>query len=275
MLINTILAFIKLRPISNTVHRLGTAFSGALLIGIGIGTAIAIVSSIGADGIGSAAPVLVVIAVMEARAIGTPVSNTVHRLAAAVCRAINLVVCMRTFLTIEIVLCGDLVGSAALVLVTISNMIAAGKESPLTNTVHRLTATILRALLKLILMRTSKSIVQGNLANIIESATLVLVTVSKVVALIINAPSSNTIHRLGTLLSGALLKVVGIWASISTVGRCNRDLVQSAALVVVCFLVVVASSILVPTSDTVDRLSAKLGAALNIAVSIWTGIATV
>ena len=124
-------------------------------------------------------------------------------------------------------------------------------------------------------VRTLVSIVQGNLSNAINTAALILMILSFVLTFSVITPGANTVHRLGTLLSGALLKLVGIWASISTVGRCNRDLVQSAALVVVCFLVVVASSILVPSSDTVDRLSAKLGAALNIAVSIWAGVAIV
>ena len=119
-------------------------------------------------------------------------------------------------------------------------------------------------------VRTLVSIVQGNLSNAINTAALILMILSTVLTFSVITPGANTVHRLGTLLSGALLKLVSIWASISTVGRCNRDLVQSAALVVVCFLVVVASSILVPTSDTVDRLSAKLGAALNIAIRIRT-----
>ena len=262
-------------PESQAVHRLGTALRGALLVRMSVRTSIAIEGGVCANGIVSAAPVLVVLAVMEARAVGTPVSNTVHRLAATILGALDLVVRVWTFLTVEVLLCGDLVGSAALVLVTRSNMIAASIDSPLAFAVHRLTTSALCAMLKLILMRTSIPIVQGRLRNNVQSATLILVIFLFVVASVIHAPSTNTVHRLGTLLSGALLKVVGIWASISTVGRCNRDLVQSAALVLMNLLVMEASIILVPSSDTVDRLDAKLGAALNIGVSIWTGIAIV
>ena len=265
MLAGTVVA-----PTSQAVHRLGTALRGALLVRMSVRTSESIVGSVCIDKEVSAAPILVLIGIMEARAVGTPVSNTVHRLAATILGALDLVVRVWTLLTVEILLCGDLVGSAALVLVTNSLMLAASVGAPLALAVHRLAAAALCAMLKLILMRTSIPIVQSKLSDAIQSAALVLMIFLLVVVSVIDAPRSNTVHRLGTTLISALLELVGIWASISTVGRCNRDLVQSAALVVVCFLVVVASSILVPTSDTVDRLSAKLGAALNIAIRIRT-----
>ena len=215
------LALIVVAPCTQAVHRLGTALRGALLVGIDVWASESIVGRICADGIVSAAPVLVIIAVMEARAVGTPVSNTVHWLAATILGALNLAVRVWTLLSIEIVLRGDLVGSAALVLVVFSNVIAAAVQAPLADTVHRLTATILRALLQLISMRTSIAIVQGRLSNNVQSAALVLVISFFVVASVIRAPSTNTVHRLGTLLSGALLKLVGIWASISVVRRSN------------------------------------------------------
>ena len=77
-------------PTSQAVHRLGTALRGALLVGMSVSTSVAIVGVICADGIVSAAPVLVVLAVIEARAIGTPVSNTVHRLATTALVALGL-----------------------------------------------------------------------------------------------------------------------------------------------------------------------------------------
>ena len=215
------LALVVVAPCTQAVHRLGTALRGALLVGIGIETTKSIVGRVCADDIVSAAPVLVVLAVMEARAVGTPVSNTVHRLAATILGALDLVVRVWTLLAIEIVLRGDLVGSAALVLVTNSLMLAASVGAPLALAVHRLAAAALCAMLKLILMRTSIPIVQSKLSDAIQSAALVLMIFLLVVASVIHAPSTNTVHRLGTLLSGALLKLVGIWASISTVGRSN------------------------------------------------------
>ena len=216
MLAGTIVA-----PTSQAVHRLGTALRGALLVGMSVRTSIAIVGHICADGIVSAAPVLVVLAVMEARAIGTPVSNTVHRLAATILGALDLAVRMWTLLTVEVLLRGDLVGSAALVLVTNSLMLAASVGAPLALAVHRLAAAALRALCETILMRTSKATVQVCLGDTVHSAALVVVIILVVMASVIHAPSTNTVHRLGTLLSGALLKLISIWASISVVRRSN------------------------------------------------------
>ena len=156
-------------PTSQAVHRLGTALRGALLVGMSIWASNAIVGRVCADGIVSAAPVLVVLAVMEARAVGTPVSNTVHRLATGFSCTFNLVMREWAFLSIEKRCCSNLVGSAALVLVTISNMIAATVLAPLTNAVHRLPATILCALLELVGMRTSIPIVQSKLTDGIQS----------------------------------------------------------------------------------------------------------
>ena len=85
MLAGTVVA-----PTSQTVHRLGTALRGALLVGMSVSTSVAIVGRVCADDIVSAAPVLVVLAVMEARAVGTPVSNTVHRLATTALVALGL-----------------------------------------------------------------------------------------------------------------------------------------------------------------------------------------
>ena len=104
-------------PLTQAVHWLGTALSGALLVGVDIWTSKTIVSSIGADGVGSAALVLVLIAVMETGAIGTPVSCTVHWLTATVGSTLNLVVLKWTLNSIQVRLGGDLVGSATLILV--------------------------------------------------------------------------------------------------------------------------------------------------------------
>ena len=268
------LALVVVAPCTQAVHRLGTALRGALLVGIDVWASESIVGRVCADGIVSAAPVLVIIAVMEARAIGTPVSNTVHWLAAAVCRTLDLVVCMQTFLATQVSLCGDLVGSAALVLMIFLLELTASEKAPLALAVHRLTAAALRAMLELIFMRTSIPIVQGNLADAIQSAALVLVISFFVVASVIHAPSTNTVHRLGTLLSGALLKLVSKWASISIVGRLDRDLVQSATLVL-AILVMETIIKLIPSSYTIQRLRATTHCALNIAVSIWAGVAIV
>ena len=89
----------------------------------------------------------------------------------------------------------------------------------------------------------------------------------------IGTPCSQAVHRLGTTLISALLELVGIWASISVMGRSNCDLVQSATLVLVSILVVRASTVLVPTANTVHRLGTTTHCALNIAVSKRTRVA--
>ena len=78
------LAFTILLPISQAVNRLGTALRGALLVGIDVWTSESIVGSICSDNIVSAAPVIMVFVVMEARTVRSPVSYTIHWLDTAV-----------------------------------------------------------------------------------------------------------------------------------------------------------------------------------------------
>ena len=180
---------------------------------------------------------------------------------------------MRAHISIRGRLCGDLVGPASLILVTISDVLAATIQAPLTFAINWLTTAALCALGRLILKWASISTVQGRLSDHIISAALVLVICFIVVASVIHAPSTNTVHRLGTTLISALLELVGIWASISTVGRSNHNPVQSATLVLVSILVMVASVIRVPTANTVHRLGTTTHCALNIAVSKRTRVA--
>ena len=112
-------------PFSQAIHWLGTAISGALLESIGIWAAKAIVGSTSADTIDSASSVLVILGVMEASSIGSPGSNTVNRLTATRLDALDLLVLNWASLTVQVSLGGDLVGSAALILVASSNMLAA------------------------------------------------------------------------------------------------------------------------------------------------------
>ena len=108
-----------------------------------------------------------------------------------------------------------------LVLMTFSNMLAAIKWCPQTLAVHRLSTATGNALLLIMLVRTSVTIVQSNLADTIHTATLIANFLIIVLTRTIDSPSTNTVHRLGTLLNGALLKLISIWASISVVSRCD------------------------------------------------------
>ena len=99
-------------PRANTVHWLRAASGSALLVSIGVWTAVTVVSRVSADGVGPAPPVLVVGAVMEARAVSSPVANTVNGLRATLLDALHMVVLMWALLSIQVSLGGDLVGSA-------------------------------------------------------------------------------------------------------------------------------------------------------------------
>ena len=265
----------KLFPSSQAVHWLGAALSGALLVSIGVWASVTVVGHIHSDGIGPASPVLVVIGIVEASSVRSPVSNTVNRLFTSFLLALNKSICMWALDATPLCLNVDLVGSAALVNVTINNVVAASIRAPLTLTVHRLAASTLGALLQLVLVWASIAIVGSSLANLVDTASLILMVYLIIVASIIVAPCSNTVHGLNALLSGALLKSIGVWAGVSIVSRWHRDQVIPASLVLVHFVKVVALSIFLPSSNTVHGLDAKLSAALNVAVSVWASITTV
>ena len=266
------LACIILTPSSQAIHWLGAALSGALLVSVRVWASKTIVSSVHSDSIGSASPVLVICAVMITSSVRSPVSNTINRLATAIGRALDLLILKWTNLTIQVCFDCNSVGSASLVLVTISNVVAASVQAPFTNTVNRLTAFRLGAVLELILVWASKAIVGSSSANLVGSASLVLMTVNQIFTSAVIRPCSNTVHWLGTALRGALLKLISVWASITVVQGRNRDLVESASLVAVVFLFMEARGILIPSTNAVNRLLAKLGAALNIAVSVWASV---
>ena len=262
-------------PSTNTVNWLVAQINAALNVAVGVWASIAIVNSPLLYLVRTALLIFVHLIIVNANPIVAPLPNTINWLVASLCDTLNLFCLVWALLAIQVSLGGDLVGPAALVLVTCRDVIAAAIHSPLALTINRLTATALGAMLQVVLVWTRITVVLGLLAHSIEAATLVLVISIVIGASRVLIPSTNTVNRLGTSIVCALLKLVGIWASISVVGGLDRDLVQSAALVLMNLLVMEASIILVPSSDTVDRLDAKLGAALNIGVSIWTGIAIV
>ena len=216
-----------------------------------------------------------VIIVMEARAIWTPVSNTINGLTAALSDTLNLSILVRTFLAIQGWAGVHLIGSASLVHMCLLNVLAAVIRSPLALAIHRLTASALGALLELVLVRTLVAIVGRSRAHLVNAAALIVMVNLVMAANSIIVPSSNTVNRLGTFVRGALLKLVSVWASVSIVSRRNRNLVKSASLVLVLFLVMEALLVLIPRTNAVHRLGAATHSALNIAVSVWTGISAV
>ena len=162
-----------------------------------------------------------------------------------------------------------------LILVTIGDILAAIIRGPGTLAVHRLATASSHALSLIMDIWASIAIVQGDLSHTVHSAALVRVIIIVVMTRLIISPRSNTVRWLSALLSGALLKLVSVWASVSIVGRSNRDLVKSAPLVRVCFAIMTTRAIGVPSSDTINWLRATSQCALNIAVSVWASVATV
>jgi len=130
-------------------------------------------------------------------------------------------------------LSGDLVGSALLVLVARGNVLASAVRSPLTLTVHRLSATALGAVLLSVGVSASVSTVLRNLTDHEEAAPLVLVVILVIEASSVGSPGANAVHRLGATRLSALLVVVAVWASVSVVSGALGVLVVPAPVVLV------------------------------------------
>ena len=137
-------------------------------------------SRVGGDGVDPAPPVLVIICTVLASAVGTPGSSAVNRLRASGLGALDLLVLEWALLSVQVSLNGNLVGPAALVLVSIGNVVAASVQAPLSNTIDRLSATTLGAVLELVSMWASVTVVGSRLANNVLTAALVLMAMRKV-----------------------------------------------------------------------------------------------
>ena len=284
-------------PVSNTINRLGAALSGALLVAISVSTSIIIVRHTGGDLVGSAPLVNVILGVVTAGAIRKPNSLAVHWLTASLRNALTRSIREGASLSIECCLCYDFIGSTFLVVV--SNILKGSSVQdqffirkiqylivetrieaftiggPQTVTIHRLAAATLRALNFLVSKRTCKAIKLGIHINIVHAASLVGMIFTFIFTSIICTPSANAVHWLRATIVGALLKRIRVGTGKTIVGRCNRDLIQSASLVLVGILVMNTGCILIPRANAVNRLRASDLCALHIAISIGTCISIV
>ena len=249
-------AFTVLFPLAKAIHWLRAASGSALLVSIGVWTAVTVVSRVSADGVGPTLLVGVLFIIVEATRVLSPISNTINRLAAARLCAFFLLMTMWTLLSVLFSFNLHRVFPALETFVTLFLVHAGAVGFPLTITINGLTATTLGALLQLVLVWASKAIVQGNLAHTVHTAALVLVVLVVLGASIVSAPRSNTVHRLGTTIVGALLEVVGVWASMSVIICMKGDLVDPAFPVAVRILIMATESILIPSANTVHRLRA-------------------
>ena len=270
-----ILAVSILSKRTEAVHRLDTALRSALLVSLRVRAAVTVVGHTGRDLVDPAALVLVVVRVMVALSIRAPSANAVHGLAAFASRALNLAVLIGASSATEISDGGHLVGAAALISVAILDMVAAGVRSPLALAIHRLAAARLGALLKVGIMRASIAVVQGLLGNLVHTAALVLVIGLNVPALIVSIPGADAVNRLGTLLRGALLKVVRVRASMAVVLSNGGHLVVTATLVLVSIRIMSTLRVLLKVSNAVDGLSAQRRGTLNVSIRVGALVTTV
>ena len=212
---------------------------------------------------------------IEAFTIGGPQTVTIHRLAAATLRALNFLVSKRTCKAIKLGIHINIVHAASLVGMIFTFIFTSIICTPRANTVHWLRATIVGALLKRIRVGTGKTIVGRCNRDLIQSASLVLVGILVMDTGCILIPSANTVHWLRATILCALHIAISIGTSKTIVGRCNRDLIQSASLVLVGILVMNTGCILIPRANAVNRLRASDLCALHIAISIGTSISVV
>ena len=218
------------RPLSLTVNRLTATTLGAVPQVVSMWASKAIVFGPLSNGVHTAALVLVILVVIGTRTVGTPGSNAIHRLRAAGGGALLIVVGVSTSITVVGSVGGVLVVSAPSILV-VTVMLTRSVSSPGTGAVQRLGAARSGALLVVVAVCATLSIVSSVCGHLVVSAPLVLVVRGVMVAGCVRTPRTNTVHRLRAARGGARLVVVAVRASVTVVGRVPSHLVQPAPLV--------------------------------------------
>ena len=218
------------RPLSLTVNRLTATTLGAVPQVVSMWASKAIVFGPLSNGVHTAALVLVILVVIGTRTVGTPGSNAIHRLRAAGGGALLIVVGVSTSITVVGSVGGVLVVSAPSILV-VTVMLTRSVSSPGTGAVQRLGAARSGALLVVVAVCATLSIVSSVCGHLVVSAPLVLVVRGVMVAGCVRTPRTNTVHRLRAARDGARLVVVAVRASVTVVGRVPSHLVQPAPLV--------------------------------------------
>ena len=158
-------------------------------------------------------------------------------------------------------------------------------RSPRANTVHGLTASRGCARLVVVRVRAAVSVVSRVSANLVQPALLVDLDgqqrppiLRKVIKLAtsqsrgsgmarsVGSPRTNAVHRLRATRGRALLVVVVVWTTLTTMSSMGGVLVQPAPPVLVVRSSVRASSIRSPRSSTVHRLRAATLRTRNVVV---------
>jgi len=112
----------------------------------------------------------------------------------------------------------DFVQSASLILMISFLVVACIISSPSSNTVHWLSTASVSALLKLVVVWASMTVVGGSYRHLVQSAFLVLVGILVMETRVVCFPRSHTIHWLSTSRNSTLDVLVSIQARISVVG---------------------------------------------------------
>ena len=290
-------------PRALAINRLRARLRRALVVVVNEGASKAVVSRCHADLVQPALPVLVVLALMLARSVGSPRSHAVHGLSAAALSP--LLVHMGIWAVVSIVgrVHGDLVVAVPLVLVldvlkvkgrkgtdrskrTIhstdgqnggirrAHVLARAVGVPRTHAIHGLRASTSRALLVVVRKRTSIPIMRSIHANQVVPTPPVLVVLVIVITRSIGSPGTSTINRLGASSRGLLLVVVSQRTSLTVVGREHAVLIEAMPEVLVLGIVIVAARVGVPSTHTIDRLGALVLRALHLAIGVGASIAS-
>ena len=146
-------------------------------------------------------------------------------------------------------------------------MVAGTVGTPGTSTIHRLRATRGRALLVVVAVWATSTVVSGVGRVLVVPAPPVLVVRSSVRARSISSPSTGTVHRLSTSRGRALLVVVAVWATVPVVSSALGVLVGPAPPVGGAGLV--ATPIRTPATHAVHRLRATRCSARVVVVAVW------
>ena len=272
MIISIIHAGSICSPSSNTVHGLGTATVGALLVVVGVWAAITVVSSTGAVLVEPTSVVLVIIIFMITRSIRKPRSSAVHGLRATTGRALLVVVAVCAAITVVSSVGAVFVVPAPPVLVVLGVVVAWSVRIPRSSTIHRLSTTAVRALLVVVREWAAITVVSSALGVLVVPAPVVLVVRTLVVARSIRIPSSNTINWLRATRGRALHVVVAVRTPITIVSDRRGLLIGPAPPVLVVRAVMLAATITTPRSNTVHGLRATTLGTAHLIVGEWTRV---
>ena len=262
-------------PRTSAIDRLSTSALSPLLIHVVEGTVVSAMCREHRNLVVAVASVLVILAVVLARAVRVPRALAIHRLGASPRRALLVVMSVGTSVATVRSSRADLVVPASLVLVVASVVVARTIGSPGTHAVDGLSATTLVPLFSQVTVRASVSVVGGIGDHPVRAEALVLVLLPVVGARSPVLPRTHAIDRLRASSSRASLVVVRMRTSVAIVCGVCGNLVVPAPLVLVVSSIVIARAVRAPKTHTIGGLSTASVGALVVVVSVRASVAVV